>query len=152
MEYCKQCAIALKNGISVLDESKCVQCGICVHSCPYHLLKTEYDHYQITVGGRRGPPQTKPCARACRIVPLPSGRTGRTRTLVKRPFPRSNRAWGGTDPHNGRHGVHGQKPLLPAAMKDYPARCAAGPSLRRPVRDGMIGAEEGCFEKRCRGP
>ena len=54
VEYCKQCAIALKNGISVLDESKCVQCGICVHSCPYHLLKTEYDHYQITIGGRRG--------------------------------------------------------------------------------------------------
>lgn len=54
VEYCKQCAIALKNGVSALDESKCVQCGICVHSCPYHLLKTEYDHYQITVGGRRG--------------------------------------------------------------------------------------------------
>ncbi len=53
-EYCKQCAIKLKNGVSVLDENKCVQCGICVHSCPYHLLKSEYDHYQITVGGRRG--------------------------------------------------------------------------------------------------
>ena len=54
VEYCKQCAIKLKNGISVLDESKCVQCGICIHSCPYHLLKSEYAHYQITVGGRRG--------------------------------------------------------------------------------------------------
>lgn len=53
-KYCRQCAIALKNGISVLDESKCVQCGICIHSCPYELLKSEYDHYQITVGGRRG--------------------------------------------------------------------------------------------------
>lgn len=54
VEYCKQCAIALKNGASVLDESRCVQCGICVHSCPYHLLKSEYAHYQIMVGGRRG--------------------------------------------------------------------------------------------------
>ena len=54
VEYCKQHAIALKNGISVLDESKCVQCGVCIHSCPYHLLKSEYDHYQIMVGGRRG--------------------------------------------------------------------------------------------------
>ena len=54
VEYCKQCAISLKNGISVLDEEKCVQCGVCVHSCPYHLLKSEYDHYQITVGGWRG--------------------------------------------------------------------------------------------------
>jgi anaerobic sulfite reductase subunit C len=54
VEYCKQCAIALKNGISVLDESKCVQCGVCIHSCPYALLKSEYEHYQITVGGCRG--------------------------------------------------------------------------------------------------
>jgi dissimilatory sulfite reductase (desulfoviridin) alpha/beta subunit len=54
MVYCKQGAISLKDGISVLDESKCVQCGICIHSCLYRLLKSEYDHYQITVGGRRG--------------------------------------------------------------------------------------------------
>ncbi|WP_332450690.1 nitrite reductase [Methanoculleus sp.] len=53
-EYCKKCAIVLKNGVSVLEEGKCVQCGICIHSCPYHLLKSEYDHYQIMVGGRRG--------------------------------------------------------------------------------------------------
>jgi len=58
VEYCKERAITLKNGISVLDESKCVQCGVCIHSCPYHLLKSEYDHYQITVGGRRG---ANPC-------------------------------------------------------------------------------------------
>ena len=54
VEYCKERAIRLKDGISVLDEDKCVQCGVCIHSCPYHLLKSEYDHYQIMVGGRRG--------------------------------------------------------------------------------------------------
>jgi anaerobic sulfite reductase subunit C len=54
VEYCRECAIALKNGVSVLDESKCVQCGICIHSCPYELLKSEFAHYQIVVGGRRG--------------------------------------------------------------------------------------------------
>jgi len=58
VEYCKERAIKLRDGISVLDESKCVQCGVCIHSCPYHLLKSEYDHYQITVGGRRG---ANPC-------------------------------------------------------------------------------------------
>ncbi len=54
VEYCRECAISIKNGISALDEEKCVQCGICIHSCPYHLLKSEYAHYQITIGGRRG--------------------------------------------------------------------------------------------------
>ncbi len=54
VEYCRQCAISLRNGVSVLDERRCVQCGICVHSCPYNLLKPEYEHYQIAVGGRRG--------------------------------------------------------------------------------------------------
>jgi len=53
-EYCRQCAISIRGGASYLDESKCVQCGVCVHSCPFHLLKSEYSHYQITVGGRRG--------------------------------------------------------------------------------------------------
>ncbi|WP_292491806.1 4Fe-4S binding protein [Methanoculleus sp. 10] len=76
MEYCKQHAIALKNGISVLDENKCVQCGICIHSCPYSLLKSGYAHYLITVGGRAGSPQTRLCGMACRAVRSPSGRTG----------------------------------------------------------------------------
>jgi len=67
---------ALKNGISVLDEQKCVLCGICIHLCPCHLLKSGYAHYQITVGDRAGSPQTRPCARTCRIVRSPSGRTG----------------------------------------------------------------------------
>jgi len=54
VEYCRNCAIAIRDGISVLDESKCLQCGICIYSCPFHLLKSEYPHYQILVGGRRG--------------------------------------------------------------------------------------------------
>lgn len=54
VEYCKECAISIKNGISVLDESKCVQCGVCIKSCPFELLKAADAHYLITVGGRRG--------------------------------------------------------------------------------------------------
>jgi dissimilatory sulfite reductase (desulfoviridin) alpha/beta subunit len=54
VEYCKENAIAIKNGISVLTPEKCVQCGVCIRSCPYQLLKPEHRHYLITVGGRRG--------------------------------------------------------------------------------------------------
>ncbi|MDD4254365.1 MAG: 4Fe-4S binding protein [Methanofollis sp.] len=53
-EYCKEKAILIRNGISELIPEKCVQCGICVQSCPFDLLKSEYRHYLITVGGRRG--------------------------------------------------------------------------------------------------
>jgi anaerobic sulfite reductase subunit C len=53
-EYCKECAISIKNGISVLDDEKCIQCGVCIHSCPFELLKARDARYLITVGGRRG--------------------------------------------------------------------------------------------------
>jgi dissimilatory sulfite reductase (desulfoviridin) alpha/beta subunit len=52
--YCKEKAIIIKNGISVLDEDKCVQCGVCVQSCSFDLLKAENRHFLVTVGGRRG--------------------------------------------------------------------------------------------------
>ena len=44
----------LDHGVSVLDEERCVQCGVCIQSCPFHLLKSEHRHYLMTVGGRRG--------------------------------------------------------------------------------------------------
>lgn len=54
VEYCKEKAIIIKRGISVLDPAKCVQCGVCIRSCPFDLLKAEHSHYLILVGGRRG--------------------------------------------------------------------------------------------------
>ncbi len=54
VEYCREGAISIRDGISVLDAGRCAMCGVCVHSCPYGLLKSDYMHYQITVGGRRG--------------------------------------------------------------------------------------------------
>lgn len=54
VEYCKEKAIRIRNGISVLADDKCVQCGVCVQSCHFDLLKAEHSHYLITVGGRRG--------------------------------------------------------------------------------------------------
>jgi dissimilatory sulfite reductase (desulfoviridin) alpha/beta subunit len=54
MQYCKEHAIIIKNGISILDPDKCVLCGVCIQSCPYDLLKAEHRHFLILVGGRRG--------------------------------------------------------------------------------------------------
>ncbi len=53
-KYCKENAISIRNGVSVLDPAKCVMCGICIQSCPFGLLKSKHSHYLITVGGRRG--------------------------------------------------------------------------------------------------
>ena len=52
--YCKEKAIKIRNGISELNEEKCIQCGMCVKSCSFNLLKSLHRHYLITVGGRRG--------------------------------------------------------------------------------------------------
>jgi anaerobic sulfite reductase subunit C len=52
--YCREDAVRIRNGISVLDDDKCIQCGVCVRSCHLDLLKSEHSHYLITVGGRRG--------------------------------------------------------------------------------------------------
>lgn len=54
VEYCKEKALRVKNGIAELDDEKCVQCGVCIISCPYELVKTEHKHFLISVGGRRG--------------------------------------------------------------------------------------------------
>ena len=54
VHYCKEDAIKIRNGISELDEAKCVLCGMCVTSCSFNLLKEAHTHYLITVGGRRG--------------------------------------------------------------------------------------------------
>lgn len=52
--YCKEKAIRIRNGISELNEDKCILCGMCVKSCSFDLLKGDPPHYLITVGGRRG--------------------------------------------------------------------------------------------------
>lgn len=54
VEYCKECALAIVNGVAVLEDENCIKCGVCIHSCPYHLVKEKNKHYLITVGGRRG--------------------------------------------------------------------------------------------------
>lgn len=53
-EYCKERAIVVRDGVSEVTTDKCVLCGICILSCPFELVESEYRHYLITVGGRRG--------------------------------------------------------------------------------------------------
>jgi anaerobic sulfite reductase subunit C len=54
VEYCKEKAIRIRQGISELYTDKCVQCGVCVKSCPFDLLKAEHSHYLVFVGGAKG--------------------------------------------------------------------------------------------------
>lgn len=54
VEYCKEKALKVKNGIAELTDDKCVQCGVCIRSCPYELVKADHRHFLVSVGGRRG--------------------------------------------------------------------------------------------------
>ena len=54
VQYCREDAIRIKNGVIQLDEDLCVHCGMCILCCPFHIIKAEEAGYYITVGGRRG--------------------------------------------------------------------------------------------------
>lgn len=51
---CKENAIIMINGRLNLDDEKCMECGMCIDSCPFHLIGGSEPKYVITVGGRRG--------------------------------------------------------------------------------------------------
>ncbi|MDO9550237.1 MAG: 4Fe-4S binding protein [Methanoregula sp.] len=52
--YCREKAIHVQDGIIVLDESKCMECGFCIMPCPFHIIRGADPEYRITVGGHRG--------------------------------------------------------------------------------------------------
>ncbi|WFN33625.1 4Fe-4S binding protein [Methanogenium sp. S4BF] len=54
VDYCKEDALEVKNGVIVLDDELCIRCGACVHTCPYGVITAEDPVYEITFGGRRG--------------------------------------------------------------------------------------------------
>jgi anaerobic sulfite reductase subunit C len=54
VEYCKEDALDVINGVIVLNDERCIRCGACVHTCPYGVITAEDPVYEITFGGRRG--------------------------------------------------------------------------------------------------
>jgi dissimilatory sulfite reductase (desulfoviridin) alpha/beta subunit len=52
--YCREKAIEVQDGIIVLHEAKCMECGFCIMPCPFHLIRGTPPEYRITVGGHRG--------------------------------------------------------------------------------------------------
>lgn len=54
VQYCREQAVTIKNGVCQLDESKCSLCGMCIHSCPFSLIRAEDRHYLVLVGGMSG--------------------------------------------------------------------------------------------------
>lgn len=60
-EVCPKDAITIKNGKSVIDKEKCVNCGACAKVCPYHAIIK----------------QERPCAKACGMNAIHSDEYGR---------------------------------------------------------------------------
>jgi len=54
VHYCRENAIEVQDGIIVLHETKCMECGFCIMPCPFHLIRGTPPEYRITVGGHRG--------------------------------------------------------------------------------------------------
>ena len=53
-QYCPEQAVTIRNGVCILDESKCDLCGLCIRSCPFQLIRAEDRHFLILVGGMSG--------------------------------------------------------------------------------------------------
>ena len=52
--YCREKAIAVEDGIIVLQAGRCMECGFCIQPCPFHIIRGSPPEYRITVGGHRG--------------------------------------------------------------------------------------------------
>lgn len=65
---CPTDAIAVTNGIAVVDKERCIACGKCVDICPRKLIKLVPYDYQIHVlcsSKDRGPAVKKACTTGC---------------------------------------------------------------------------------------
>jgi len=49
VEACKFSAISINNGIAEIDKEKCASCGMCVSTCPRHIIKMIPFDAKVTV-------------------------------------------------------------------------------------------------------
>ncbi|MBI9008588.1 MAG: 4Fe-4S dicluster domain-containing protein [Tenericutes bacterium] len=61
VEVCPTKAVSMVNGRSVIDQDKCIKCGLCAKACPY----TAIIHHE------------RPCAKACGVDAIGSDEFGR---------------------------------------------------------------------------
>ena len=61
MEVCPKGAISFKNKKAFIDQEKCIKCGRCANTCPYHAI-----HHHV-----------RPCAEACGMHAIGSDEQGR---------------------------------------------------------------------------
>ncbi|HUH79319.1 MAG TPA: 4Fe-4S binding protein [Methanoregula sp.] len=52
--YCREKAIHVQDGVVVLSQAKCMECGFCIMPCPFHIIRGTDPEYRITIGGHRG--------------------------------------------------------------------------------------------------
>lgn len=62
-EVCPKGAVSIVHGRSVIDQSKCVKCGLCANACPYGAINK----------------MERPCAKACGMDAIGSDELGRAK-------------------------------------------------------------------------
>ena len=65
---CPEKAIIIHNGLAMIDQDKCVSCGLCVKTCPKHLIDiVPYGHltHVLCSNTDKGADAMKVCAVAC---------------------------------------------------------------------------------------
>jgi len=65
---CPEDAIVIKDGLSMIDQDKCVACGICVKACPKHIISlVPYGHltHVMCSNKDKGAQAMKVCKVAC---------------------------------------------------------------------------------------
>ena len=68
LNVCPQNAIAVKDGVAVVNPAKCVGCGLCVKACPRGLIELVPESKQVRVqcsNKDRGPIVKKVCSAGC---------------------------------------------------------------------------------------